>query len=199
MKTIKLYGSEASERQISEIVRDLADGKTMVWPTDTIYGIACDALQPKAIEKICRLKGINPEKTNLSIVCSDIAQAAEYARFDNAVFRMLKTLTPGKFTFICKSASTLPKAFKGRKTVGIRIPDSGFCRVIAERLGHPVMTTSIGFDDDDYAVSPELISEKYGNLVDIVIEGEEGSTVPSTVIDCTGAEPEVVREGAGRI
>lgn len=199
MKIIKLYGGEASERQISEIVRDLEDGNTMIWPTDTIYGIACDALQPKAIERICRLKGINPEKTHLSIVCSDIAQAAEYARFDNATFKMLKELTPGRFTFICKAASTLPKAFKGRKEVGVRIPDCEFCRQIADRLGHPVMTTSIEFDDDDYAISPELVTEKYENLVDFVIEGEPGSTEPSTVIDCTGAEPEVIREGAGEI
>lgn len=198
MKTIKLYnGNEASENQISETVRDLAEGKTIIWPTDTLYGIACDALQPKAIEKICRLKGINPERTNLSIVCSSIQMASEYARIDNAAFRILKELAPGPYTFLFRSASTLPRAFKGRKTVGVRIPDNALCREIAERLGHPVLTTSIEFDDEDYARNPELINEAYENRVDTIIEGGEGGVTPSTIIDFTGAEPEIIREGAG--
>lgn len=201
MKTIKLYNGQASDRQLQEISRDLANGDTMIWPTDTIYGIACDALEPKAIEKICKLKGINPEKELLSIVCSDIAQAAEYAKIDNTTFKLMKELTPGPYTFICRAASTLPKAFKGRKTVGIRIPDNATCLAIVERLGHPVMTTSIEFDDDDEGSNPGLISERYENRVNMFLEGENGLTEPSTVIDCTAASasnpPTLIRPGLG--
>ncbi len=197
MKTMKIWNNEASDRQLSEICRDLENGQTMIMPTDTLYGLACDALNPKAIEKICRLKGINPDKTNLSIICSSISMAAEYARFDNYAFRLLKDLTPGPFTFLFRSAPTLPKAFKGRKTVGIRIPDNKLCHDIVERLGHPVMTTSIKYTDSDYAISPGLISEAYDNMVDFFLEGEDGETEPSTIVDCTGREPEIVRQGKG--
>lgn len=199
MKTMKIWNEEASERQLSEICRDLESGSIMIMPTDTIYAIACDALSPKAIERICRLKGINPEKTNLSIICSDISMAAEYARFDNYAFRLLRDNTPGPFTFLFKSASSLPKAFKGRKIVGVRIPDNKLCRDIAARLGHPLLTTSIEFADRDYAVNPDLIAEAYNDRVDFFLEGEEGDTVPSTIIDCTGSEAIVVREGKGEL
>lgn len=199
MKTMKIWNEEASERQLSEICRDLEAGSIMIMPTDTIYAIACDALSPKAIERICRLKGINPEKTNLSIICSDISMAAEYARFDNYAFRLLRDNTPGPFTFLFKSASSLPKAFKGRKIVGVRIPDNKLCRDIAARLGHPLLTTSIEFADRDYAVNPDLIAEAYNDRVDFFLEGEEGDTVPSTIIDCTGSEAVVTREGKGEL
>lgn len=197
MKTIKIWNDNPSEKQLDEICGELTEGKIAVIPTDTLYGIACDALNSKAIDKICRLKGINPEKTNLSIICSDISMAAEYARFDNYAFKLLKEYTPGPFTFLFRSASSLPKAFKGRKTVGIRIPDNELCRRLAERLGHPLLTTSIEFDDEDYARNPELVAENYEGKADIMVEGNEGDTQPSTIIDCTGSEPEVVREGKG--
>lgn len=199
MKTMKIWNNEASDRQLSEICRDLEAGSIMIMPTDTIYAIACDALLPKAIERICRLKGINPEKTNLSIICSDISMAAEYARFDNYAFRLLRDKTPGPFTFLFKSASSLPKAFKGRKIVGVRIPDNKLCRDIAARLGHPLLTTSIEFADRDYALNPDLIAEAYNDRVDFFLEGEEGDTIPSTIIDCTGSEAIVVREGKGEL
>lgn len=197
MKIIKIWNDTPSDRQLSEICRDLEMGATMIMPTDTLYGICCDALNVKAIDKICRLKQINPDKTNLSIICSDISMASEYSRIENSGFQLLKDNTPGAFTFLFKSASTLPKAFKGRKTVGIRIPDNCTARMIAERLGHPLLTTSIEYADDDYARNPEFISEAYNDLVDIFIEGEDGDTIPSTIIDCTGSSPEVVREGKG--
>lgn len=197
MKIMKIWNNDASDRQLSEICRDLESGQTMIMPTDTLYAIACDALNPKAIEKICRLKGINPEKTNLSIICSDISMAAEYARFDNYAFRLLKENTPGPFTFLFKSASTLPKAFKGRKVVGVRIPDNKLCHDIAKRLGHPILSTSIEFSDDDYAINPGLIADTYNDKVDFFLEGEDGDTIPSTIVDCTGQEPEVTREGKG--
>lgn len=197
MKTIKIWNDTPSDRQLSEITRDLEMGHTMIFPTDTLYAIGCDALNTKAIEHICSLKGINPDKTNLSIICSDISMASEYCRIDNKSFSLLKENTPGPFTFLFRTSSSLPKAFKGRKIVGIRIPDSGTARQIAERLGHPILTTSIEYSDEDYARNPELISEAYHERVDMMIEGEEGSTEPSTIIDCTGAEPEIIRQGKG--
>lgn len=197
MKIIKIWNDNPSDRQIMEICRDLEAGATMIMPTDTLYGICCDALNVKAIERIARLKGINPDKTNLSVICSDISMAAEYARFDNYAFKLLKELTPGPYTFLFRAASSLPKAFKGRRIVGVRIPANDTCRRIAETLGHPLLTTSIEYADEDYAVNPELIAEAYHDKVDIFIEGADGSTVPSTIIDCTGSEPKLVRQGAG--
>lgn len=197
MKTIKIWNNDASDRQLDQICDMLRNGETIILPTDTLYGIACDALNPKAIEKICRLKGINPEKTNLSIICSDISMASEYSRFDNKSFQLLRDCTPGPFTFLFKSASTLPKAFKGRKTVGIRIPDNKICLDLVTRLGHPIMTTSIEFADDDYARNPELIAEAYDGKVDLMLSCEDGDTEPSTIVDCTGADPEIIRQGKG--
>lgn len=197
MKIIKIWNDEPSSRQLDEICAFLEAGEIMIFPTDTIYAIACDALNPKAIERLCRLKGINPEKTNLSIMCADISMASEYARFDNKYFRLLRDYTPGPFTFLFRSAPTLPKVFKGRKVVGIRIPDLGLCREIVKRLGHPLLTTSIEYQDNDYAINPGLIAEAYDNSVDLLIEGEEGDTMASTIVDCTGEEPLVVREGKG--
>lgn len=197
MKTIKIWDSGLSERQLSEICRDLEAGQLMVMPTDTVYAIVCDALSPKAIERVCRIKRINPDKTNLSIICSDISMASEYARIENYAFRLLRDNTPGPFTFLMRSASTLPKAFKGRKTVGIRIPDYAPAREIAERLGHPLLTTSIEFEDEDYAREPSLISETYDSQVDIMLEGPDGGTEFSTIVDCTGSSHEILREGKG--
>ena len=199
MKTVKIWNNEASDRQLDQICSLLQEGEIMITPTDTLYGIACDALNSKAIERICRLKGINPEKTNLSIICSDISMASEYSRFDNKSFQLLRDFTPGPVTFIFKSASTLPKAFKGRKTVGVRIPDNKFCLDLVARLGHPILTTSIEYTDDDYARNPDLIAEAYEGKVDFIVSGDDGGTEPSTIIDCTGPEPEIIRQGAAEI
>lgn len=199
MKIIKIWGEELDGRQLHETVRDLKDGAIIIAPTDSVYAIMCDALQPKAIERVCRLKSINPDKTNLSIMCSDIAMAAEYANFNNVIFKLLKSLTPGPYTFICKAAHSLPAAFKRRKIVGIRIPAFQAVRQLAEALGNPLLTTSIRYEDEDYGRNPELIEAAYNDKVDIMIEGPEGGLVPSTIIDCTGQEPEVTREGAGPI
>ena len=199
VKTIKIWSDAPSERQLDEITRDLEMGQTMIFPTDTLYAIGCDALNVKAIDKICALKGINPEKSNLSIICSDISMAAEYCRIENFGFKLLRDYTPGPFTFLFRANSSLPKAFKGRKVVGIRIPDCNTDREIAARLGHPVLTTSIQYEDEDYAVNPSLISEAYNDKLDFFIEGEDGSTDYSTIIDCTGNEPVIVRQGKGEI
>lgn len=199
MKILKIWGEELSERQVMETARELKDGATMIAPTDTLYAIMCDALSPKAIENVCRLKGINPEKTNLSIICSDISMAAEYAVFNNATFKLLKQLTPGPYTFICKAAHSLPGAFKRRKMVGIRIPAFEADRQLAAALGGPLLTTSIKFEDTDYAINPELIEEAYNGKIDIMIQGPDGGMVPSTILDCTGQEIEIVREGLGPV
>lgn len=197
MKIIKIWNDSPSERQLSEIVRDLELGNIMIYPTDTMYAIGCDALNVKGIERICKMKGINPEKTNLSIICSDISQVSEYARYDNKSFRLLKDNTPGAFTFLFKSSSSLPRAFKGRKVVGVRIPENNTIKEIVRMLGHPVLTTSIEYVDEDYATNIELITEAYYNQVDMVIDGGNGSIEVSTIIDCTGDEPEIIREGKG--
>lgn len=199
MKIIKVWNDNPSEKQLSDICKDIEAGNIAILPTDTLYGICCDALNIKAIEKICRLKGINPDKVNLSIICSDISMAADYSKINDAEFRLIKANTPGPFTFLLRSSSTLPKVFKGRKTVGIRIPDCYIAREVVRNLGHPLLTTSIQYDEDDYAVNPELIAEKYDTQVDLLIDGGEGGLIPSTIIDCTGDIPEITREGKGEL
>lgn len=199
MNTIKIWNNEASARQIRDVAMRLREGEIAIVPTDTMYAIVGDALNVRAVDRICRLKGINPEKSNLSIICSDISMAAEYSKIDNKAFRLMKENCPGPFTFLVKAASALPRAFKGRKVVGVRIPACEFDRQLAESLGNPLITTSIAYEDPDYAISPGLISEAYEGLVEIMVEGEDGSTDVSTIVDCTGNEPEVVRQGLGII
>lgn len=199
MNTIKIWNDRPSDEQTGRICEALGRGELVILPTDTLYGIACDALNPKAIERLCRLKGLNPDKAPLSVICDGIAMAAEYARIDNETFRTVRDNTPGQFTFLLRALSSLPRAFKGRKTVGVRIPDNATARAVASRLGHPVMTTSIEWDDEDYARDPGLIAEKYEGRVELMVDGGEGSTIPSTVIDCTGREMEIVRDGAGEL
>ena len=199
MKIIKIWSDSLDDRQLNEITRDLKDGATLIAPTDTLYAITCDALSTKAVEKVCKIKGINPDKTNLSIICSDISMAAEYANFNNETFHALKELTPGPYTFLCKTSHNLPAAFKRRKIVGVRIPKDNVVRQIAKSLGNPLLTTSIQYEDEDYGINPELIEEAYDNRVDMIIEGKDGGLIPSTILDCTGKEMEVVREGLGEI
>lgn len=197
MKIVKVWNDSPSDRQLNEIVRDLENGSIVIYPTDTLYAIGCDALNVKAIDKICKLKNINPEKTNLSIICSDISQVSEYARYDNKSFRLLKNNTPGPFTFLFKTSSSLPKAFKGRKVVGVRIPNNDTVCKIVKQLGHPILTTSIEYNNEDYARNVELITETYYNKVDIIIDGGDGGLIPSTIVDCTKEIPEIIREGKG--
>lgn len=199
MKTVKIWSGKPSGKQLAEIASVLDNGGLVVMPTDTLYAVTCDALNSKAIEKLCRLKGINPEKTNLAVICSSISMAAEYAHFGNPDFKMLKANCPGPFTFLFRAASRLPRAFKGRKTVGIRIPDNTVPLQVAETLGRPLLTTSIEFDDDDHAINPDLIAENYENTADLMVDGGDGLTEPSTIVDCTGGEPEIVRQGAGEL
>lgn len=195
METIKIWNDKPSDAQIQQISDAIESGELVLMPTDTTYAIMGDALNPKSVESLCRLKGINPEKTNLSIVCANISMASEYAKINNAGFNILKHIAPGPVTVLFKSASTLPRAFKGRKVVGIRIPDNNVCRLVAERLTHPMITTSIEYHDEDYAINPELIAENYEGKVELMVDGGDGATNLSTVVDCTGNTPEIVRQG----
>ena len=201
MKILKMYTSNINDRFMDEVIETLRDGGIVIYPTDTLYAIGCDALKNNAIERICKIKGINPQRTNLSIVCSDISQASQYARIDNKAFQLLRENLPGAFTFILPAASTLPKVFKGRKTVGIRVPDNVIACEIAARLGNPILTTSIEWDDDpEDGCNPQAIALKYEDIVDIVIDGGSGELTPSTIVDCTDSSaPEIVREGKGEL
>lgn len=198
MRSIKIWGTP-SDKQVKEIASAIKSGDIAIIPTDTCYAIAGDALNAKSVERICRLKGINPDKSNLSVICSDISMAAEYSRIENVAFHIMKTYCPGPYTFLLRSASKLPKAFKNRKTVGVRIPDNDFDRLLAQELGTPLITTSIEYEDEDHAINPGLIAETYEGRVDFMVEDEDGSTEVSTIVDCTCNEPEVIRRGKGDI
>lgn len=199
MRVLPIIEDNINMRHIEDIVSVLRDGGIIVYPTDTVYAIGCDALNNQAIERICSLKAMKSAKTNLSIICSDISEVSQYAKFDNIQFRLMKNNLPGPFTFILPAMSKLPKAFKGRRTVGIRIPENKIATAIEQELGHPILTTSVPAQDDDYRCEPELIAESLGNFVDIVVDSGRGGIVPSTVIDCTSGEPEIIRQGKGEL
>lgn len=199
MKVLQIIEDNINSRHIEEIVAVLRDGGIIVYPTDTVYAIGCDALNNQAIERICALKSMKSAKTNLSIICSDISEVAQYAKFDNTQFRLMKNNLPGPFTFIFPAMSKLPKAFKGRRTVGIRIPENKIATAIEKELGHPILTTSVPAQDDDYRCEPELIAEALETQVDIVVDSGRGGLIPSTVVDCTGSEPEIIRQGKGEL
>lgn len=198
---IKLYTDNPNERELQKIVAVLRDGGTVIYPTDTIYGIGCDALNVRAVEKICDLKGIDPQKSNLSIICNDLSNISEYARVKTPAFKMMRKNLPGPFTFILPTTSLLPKIYKNKKTVGIRVPDNSIIRRLVEMLGNPILSTTVKDENDEieYTTDPELIYEKWGEFADIVIDGGYGGIDPSTVIDCTGEEPEIVRQGKGEL
>jgi len=199
MKILSILPNNINQRYIDEVAEVLADGGIVIYPTDTVYAIGCDALNNQAIERICALKEMKSAKTNLSIICPDIAEVAHYAKFDNDQFKLMKRNLPGPFTFIFPALSKLPKAFKGRRTVGIRIPENDIALAIVKTLGRPVLTTSVEGPDDDYRCEPELIAETYAGSVDIVVDGGRGSLQPSTIIDCTDGEPQIVRQGKGEL
>lgn len=193
-----MYPTSINQRYMQEVVEALRDGEIVIYPTDTLYALGCDALNNSAIEKICKIKSINSQKTNLSIICRDISQAAEYARIDNRAFKIIREYLPGPFTFILPASNTLPKAFKGRKTVGIRIPDNAIAIAMVEQLGNPVLTTSIEWDDAEEATNPDSIAMRYDDDATILINGGDGGIVPSTVVDLTDSSaPEIIREGVG--
>lgn len=204
MKTLRIYPTSLNDRYIDQATDALSHGNLIIYPTDTLYAVACDALSQNAIERLCRFKNLNPQKNTLSIVCSDISQASEYARIDNTAFKILRQYTPGAFTFLLPAATTLPKAFKGRRVVGIRIPDNPIAQALARQLGHPIATSSLPIDglSDDEISFPEDIMLRYDSNTDItlMIDGGRGATTPSTIVDITDSHsPQIVRQGAGII
>lgn len=197
---LKLYDKNNDPDIIDEIVRKLEDGGLIIYPTDTMYAIGCHGLKERAIERICRIKNIDPRKNNLSIICYDLSNISEYAKVDNATFKLMKRNLPGPFTFILNTGNRLPKIFRNRKEVGIRVPDNNIIREICLALDAPIMTTTLPRnenEDIEYYTNPELIEDKFGNDVDFIIDGGIGGIDPSTIVDCTGEEPEVVRQGKG--
>ncbi len=198
---VKIYPQNPNPKEIDKVVAVLRNGGLVVYPTDTVYAIGCDALNVRAVERICRLKNINPAKVNLSIICSDLSNLSQYVKVSDAHFKLMKKNLPGAFTFILPTNSNLPKIYKNRKTVGIRVPDNSIVRELVKALGSPLLTTSVHDDDQvlEYSTDPELIAEKYEGTADVVIDGGYGGLEPSTVVDCTSEEAEIVRQGKGEL
>lgn len=197
---IKIYPQNPNEREIAKVVKILRDGGLIIYPTDTVYGLGCDITNSKALERIAKIKGIKLDKANFSFVCSDLSNLSDYVKqIDTATFKILKRSLPGPYTFILPGNNNLPKEFKKKNTVGIRVPDNEITLEIVRQLGNPIVSTSIHDEDEvlEYSTDPELIFEKWQNLVDAVIDGGYGDNVASTIIDLSGPEPVVVREGKG--
>jgi tRNA threonylcarbamoyl adenosine modification protein (Sua5/YciO/YrdC/YwlC family) len=200
---LKLYENNPDQRVIQTIVELLENGGVIIYPTDTVYGIGCDITKARAVERVARIKGIKPEKARFAFICSDLRHLSDYARHvDNRTFKMMKSNLPGPFTFILNASNHVPKTIKHhRKTVGIRIPDNNIILEIVRQLGRPILTTSLKEEDQilEYPTDPELIYGEYQDLVDAVIDGGYGGFTPSTIVDCSGEEPELIREGLGQI
>lgn len=201
-KILKIYPDNPQENYIDQVVKTLRDGGLIIYPSDTIYALGCDINNLKAMEKLASLKGIKLEKAKFSIICNDLSHLSEFTKsIETSTFRFLKNHLPGPFTFILDANKNLPLAYKGAKTVGIRVPDHSIPQLIVQKLGHPIASTSIRDDDEilEYSTDPELIAEKYDNLVDIVIDSGYGDNVASTIVDLTSGEPEIIRQGKGEI
>ena len=199
---IKIYEENPNPKEIKRVVEVLRKGGLVIYPTDTVYGLGCDITNSKALEKIARIKGIKLAKANWSFICTDLSNLSDYVRqIDTATFKILKRALPGPYTFILPGNNYLPKEFKKKKTVGIRVPDNSIVKALVEGLGNPIVSTSIRDDDDvlEYTTDPELIFEKWKNLVDVVIDGGYGGNIGSTIIDVSSGQAEVIREGKGSL
>ncbi len=198
---VKIYEENPNPIKIRHVVEVLRNGGVIIVPTDTVYAFACDIFNSKGIDLISKLKNIETRKSDLSFICHEMSQVSEYAKMDDTAFKLMKKNLPGPFTFILQGSNSLPKLFKNKKNVGIRIPNNKITLEIVRELGNPIMTSSILMDDmtSEYYTDPELIREKYDQRVDLVIDGGYGGYTHSTIIDCTGDEPELIREGVGVI
>lgn len=198
---IRIHPDNPPQRDLLKVVDILRDGGVIIYPTDTVYGIGCDIMNRKAVERIAKIKGIKPEKANLSIICYDLSHITDYAKHvDNRTFKIMKRCLPGPFTFILEASNNMPKIFMmKKKTIGIRIPDHAIPRELVRLLGNPIVTTSIRDEDDiiEYSTDPELIYEKFENVVDCVIDGGYGNQIPSTIVDSSEGETVIVRQGLG--
>jgi tRNA threonylcarbamoyl adenosine modification protein (Sua5/YciO/YrdC/YwlC family) len=197
---LQIHPKNPDERKIKQVLECLQNGGTIIYPTDTVYGLGCSIEQPEAIARICSIKQIQPEKALLSFICADLSHLSEYTKAINTpTYRFLKQYLPGAFTFILPASKKTPKLLRTKKeTVGIRVPDNQICHSIIQQLGHPILSTSLPYSEDDIPYTdPELMYETFGHLVDIVIDGGPGGVLASTIVDCTKEPPEVIREGAG--
>jgi tRNA threonylcarbamoyl adenosine modification protein (Sua5/YciO/YrdC/YwlC family) len=198
---LKIHPDTPGQRQVQRAVEILRDGGVIIFPTDTVYGLGCDIFNHKATERVAQIKGINLEKANFSFICHNLSHLTDYAKhINNPTFKLMKQCLPGPFTFILEASSNVPRIFRSRKkTIGIRVPDNSIILEIVRELGHAILTTSVHDEDEvlEYTTDPELIYDHYKNQVDAVIHGGFGNNVPSTVIDCTGPLPEIVRQGIG--
>jgi tRNA threonylcarbamoyl adenosine modification protein (Sua5/YciO/YrdC/YwlC family) len=198
---IKIYPENPSPKYIQQVVESLKKGGLIIYPTDSVYAIACDLYQPKAVVKLAQLKGIKPEKANFSLICADLSHLSEFAKpLDNAVFKIMKKALPGPYTFILEASNKVPKIFQhNKKKIGIRVPDNAIALEIVKELGNPLVSTSVKDDDEiiEYTTDPELIHERYKDYVDYVVDGGFGKNEASTVLDCSGNEIEIIREGIG--
>ncbi len=199
---IKIYPENPNPTEIKKVVDVLKKGGLIIYPTDTVYGLGCDITNTKALEKIARIKGVKLAKANFSFICADLSNLSEYVKqIDTATFKILKRALPGPYTFILPGNNNLPKDFKKKKTVGIRVPDNSIANALVKALGNPIVSTSIRDEDEllEYTTDPELIYEKWNSLVDIVIDGGYGDNMASTIIDLSSGEPEIIREGKGSL
>jgi tRNA threonylcarbamoyl adenosine modification protein (Sua5/YciO/YrdC/YwlC family) len=196
---IQLHPVNPQPRLLSQIAECLKGGGVIIYPTDTIYGLGCDISKPKAVERICQIKNIDPIKAQLSFICKDLSHFSEYTRsIDTPLYRILKQYLPGPYTFILPASKLVPKILKSKKdTIGLRVPDNEICRQILNTLGNPILSASLPGDMVEEYTDPEIIHEKFGDRVDMVIDGGMGNMIPSTVVDCTSDEWHIIRQGAG--
>ena len=199
---IKIYENNPNEVAIKKVVEVLKNGGLVIYPTDTVYGLGCDITNTKALERVAKIKGVKLEKANFSFICSDLSHISDYIKqIDTSTFKILKRALPGPYTFILPGNNNLPKEFKKKTTVGIRVPDNAIALEMVRQLGNPIVSTSIHDEDEvlEYSTDPELIFEKWQNLVDLVIDGGYGDNIGSTIIDLSGFEPVVIRVGKGSL
>ncbi len=198
---IRIYEDNPSPQQIQKVVEVLRNGGIIIFPTDTVYAFGCDIFNARAVEAIVRLKEKDIRKADLSFVCHEMSQISEYAKMDDYAFKLMKKNLPGPFTFLLNGSNRLPKLFKNKKVVGIRMPGNNIALEIVRELGNPIMVSSVFTDEEtlEYIADPELIEERFGSQVELVIDGGYGGTIASTIVDCTGEEPEIIREGAGEL
>lgn len=197
---LQIHPDNPQARNISKVVSYLRNGGVIIYPTDTIYGLGCDIFNTEAINRICRIKKVDPKKSYFSCICSDLSHISDYTKsIDTPTFRLLKTALPGPYTFILEASKEVPKMFKTkRNTIGIRVPDNKICHEIVKELGHPIVSASLPMDSQvEQYTDPEEMYEIFGDMVDIVVDGGHGGIMPSTIIDCSNGAPELVREGAG--
>ena len=198
---LKIHPDNPGERHMKIITECLQDGGVIIYPTDTVFGLGCDITKIRALDRVAQIKGVKREKANFSIICSSLSHLSDYARqIPNPVYKLMKRTLPGPYTFILNASNNVPHFFQTRKkTVGIRVPDNNIIREIIRELGNPILSTSIHDEDEilEYSTDPELIHEKYQDIAEIVIDGGYGEFIPSTIVDCTGDEPVIIRQGLG--